>query len=146
MIKAVLDTNQYVSALIKPNGPQSELIKMASGGLYSIVLSSPLLEEIFRALTYPRIRKYLSFSQNEIEEFFESLLEICEITPGELLVEVVKNDPDDNKIIGCALEGMADFVVTRDHDLLKIKKYENIQIVTAREFMNILEDNKTKSF
>lgn len=53
-------------------------------------------------------------------------------------VSVVTDDPDDNKIVSCALEAKADYIVTADQHLLKLIEVEGIKIVTVREFLEIL--------
>ena len=54
-------------------------------------------------------------------------------------MEVIKDDPDDNKFIEVALEGNAEFIVSQDNHLLRIKNFEGIRIVTPIEFLRILD-------
>jgi len=58
-------------------------------------------------------------------------------------VNVVKQDPDDNKFIEAALEGEADYIVTQDRHLLKLKEFEGIKIVTPEEFLRILKTHNS---
>ena len=60
------------------------------------------------------------------------------VTPNQK-VDVIKEDPDDNKIIECAIEGKADCIITNDNHLLKIREYAGIRILTPSEFLKILE-------
>ena len=46
----------------------------------------------------------------------------------------ISRDPDDNKFLGCAKDSRSLYIVSGDKDLLVIDKYENIQIITAKEF------------
>ena len=50
----------------------------------------------------------------------------------------VKEDPEDNKFIACAIEGKADYIVSGDGHLLNLKHYKGIQIVDANSFLKIL--------
>jgi len=51
----------------------------------------------------------------------------------------LEDDPDDNQILACALEGKAEFLVTGDHHLLKLRRVQETRIVTPREFLAILD-------
>ncbi len=56
-------------------------------------------------------------------------------------VEVIRDDPDDDRILECALDGGADYVVSGDHYLLELRRYRAIRMVTPREFLAILEEH-----
>jgi uncharacterized protein len=72
--------------------------------------------------------------------WWESLiLEKSELVIPKRKINVVKDDPDDNKFVETALEGKADYIVTQDRHLLSIKEFEGIKIVTPEEFLRILE-------
>lgn len=57
---------------------------------------------------------------------------------SELKLEIIKDDPDDDKFIEAAVTGKADYLVTQDNHLLKIKKFREINILTPQEFLSIL--------
>ncbi|MCB0153712.1 MAG: putative toxin-antitoxin system toxin component, PIN family [Anaerolineae bacterium] len=59
------------------------------------------------------------------------------MTPQHSL-DVVPDDPDDNKFIECALEGRANFIVTRDSDLLRLNQYQSIEIVDDEAFLAVI--------
>jgi len=58
----------------------------------------------------------------------------------------VKEDPTDNKFIECAVEAKANYIVSGDRHLLKIKKYEGIKIIKTTEILEILETNQEDEF
>lgn len=60
------------------------------------------------------------------------------ITPGELEVNEIENDPDDNIYLACAAEGAADYIVSGDSHLQDLITYQGIPIVTPRRFWEIL--------
>lgn len=62
------------------------------------------------------------------------------MSPGILELDVVKADPDDNKIIACAVESNAQYIISGDHHLTDLKKYENIRIVNPDMFLKLMED------
>ena len=53
-------------------------------------------------------------------------------------LKIVKEDPDDNKILECAVEGKADFIVSQDSHLLKLREFHGIRIMSPEEFLEML--------
>jgi hypothetical protein len=110
--------------------------------LFELVVSLPIIEEIRRVLNYPRLSKLHKKSPKEIDQFLEELELLSYLAPGQLSLSVVKSDPTDDKYIAAAIEGEAQFIVTGDSHLLKIREYRGVFIVTAREFMEALVEAK----
>ena len=78
----------------------------------------------------------------ETEEihYWESLVpKKSELVVPNKKIEIVKDDPDDNKFIETALEGKAEYIVTQDKHLLKIKEFKGIKIITPEEFIKLFE-------
>ncbi len=138
MIRAVLDTNQYISMALKPGGTADQLLAAWRDERFVLVLSPQILEEIVRVLRSPRLRRLVRLTTAEVDRLLESLLIDAELTPGHLAVHVITRDPSDNMVLACAVEGRADYIVSGDRDLLTLESYEGIPIVTAREFLQIL--------
>ena len=57
--------------------------------------------------------------------------------PGKTTVEAVAADPDDNIVLGCALEGRADYIVTGDHHLRAMKTYRKMPILSPAAFLEL---------
>lgn len=143
MFRTVLDANQFVSAILSPDGAPAEVLNTWREGFFELVVSPPIIEEIRRVLNYPRLSKIHKKSSKEIDQFIEELELLSFLSPGKLSLSVVKNDPTDDKYIAAALEGEAQFIVTGDNHLLKIREYRGVFIVTAREFLEALEEART---
>ena len=138
MIKAVLDTNTLVSAAINTEGSVSQEIYQNSKNKCFLLITSPLiLSEMNKVLHEERLTKRHGYSEEELEEIVSDIAGISYIVPGDTGIEIVR-DPDDNKIISAALEGMADYIVSRDKDLLDLKEYKEIKIITPEDFMGLL--------
>ena len=59
-----------------------------------------------------------------------------------VVINVIQEDPDDNKFIACAVEGRVDYIVSEDKDLQRLKKYDSITVLGKQEFLRVLEAQK----
>ena len=139
MLKAVLDTNLFISGLLTPKGPSAKILSEWRGGAFDSVVSIPILHEIQRVIFYPKIKKRLSWTDSEIIEFLHDLSQFSIMVSGQTKVDVIKDDPTDNKYLACALEINADYIVTGDQHLLKVGEYRGTKIISPREFLDILK-------
>lgn len=139
MLKAVLDTNVLVSGLIKRwrGGIPDQVIRQA--GKFQLCLSKEILEDTHRVLHYPRIRKKYHLSEDLIEEYVNDLRSIAFLIEDVPSLDIIQDDPDDNIVIACAVKADADYIVSGDPHLKKLKEYQDIKIVSPREFLKILE-------
>jgi len=138
VLRAVLDANVYVSAAVRPEGPPGRIIeRFLRGAVFEVDLSPAVVEEVLRALTYPKVRRFIR-GDVEPELWFEDIVVLADLVAGERAPPRVREDPDDDKYIAAALEGRAAFIVTGDHGLLTLKEYQAIRIVTPREFLDLL--------
>ncbi len=142
MIRAVLDTNVLIAAVINVKSSVTQEIYQKFLTLHFILIISPeVLEEVEDLINRERIVKRHKRTINEREMIMSELASLSYIVSGITQVEVVR-DPDDNKIISAAYEGKADYIVSRDRDLLDLKEDSGIKIVTPEEFMGILRAKK----
>ena len=139
-MKVVLDTNLFVSATIASQGKPAQILDAWRARRFGLVIREDILEEIREVLCRPHIRKRHQWTQEEIDCFLDGLGEMAIITPGELEVKAVADDPDDNMYLACAVEGEADYIVSGDQHLLKLGAFKGIQIITPAQFLDILED------
>lgn len=138
MFRAVLDANQFVSAVIRSAGNPAKVLNAWRADRYELVVSPPIIREIRRVLMYPRLARIHRKGPPEIDEFLDDLAELAFVASGMLDLRVVSRDPTDNIYISAAVEATARFIVTGDSDLLELEEYEGISIVTAREFLGEL--------
>ncbi len=137
-MKAVFDVGQYVSATIQVRGHPARLLSAWRAGQFELVTSAPILDDLRRVLFYPHIRKRHQWSDDEIHLFVESIALATTLTPGQLEVTAVEDDPSDNKILACAQEGQVDYIVASDAHLTKLESFAGIPIVPPRRFLEIL--------
>lgn len=131
--KIVCDTNTLVSGFLW-RGNEFRLLS-AVVERKAILFSSPaLLSEFLRVLSYERIRPFVA-DQRVVAEKLESISVF--VKPKEAVV-VVKEDPADDKVLECALAAGADFIVSGDKHLLKLREFRGIPIITTKQALEKL--------
>jgi putative PIN family toxin of toxin-antitoxin system len=144
MAKAVLDTTVLVSAFLKPinGGVSFELLRFAAQGSFDLYLSNDILEETARVLLREgRMRKRYAYPDSAVVEFCQNIATLSTIADNLPEVSVVR-DPEDDMIIASAIAADADYLVSRDKDLLVLGEYEGIKIVTPEEFSLVLRNDR----
>jgi putative PIN family toxin of toxin-antitoxin system len=139
MLKIVSDTNILVSALINPHGSPAQIIDYVFENKVRLFISPPIVEELERVLSYPKLIKRHGLGREKLKEFISDLLSIMLLIQGEESIQVIIEDPSDNKYLSCALNAKADFIISGDVHLLKLGEYRGIQIVTAAQFLDLME-------
>ena len=139
-MKVVLDANIFVSATVASKGKPAQILDAWRDGYFDLLVREDIIEEIREVLHRPRIQKRHQWTKEEINHFLNGLREFAIPTPGELVVEVIPDDPDDNMYVACAVEGEADYIVSGDRHLRKLGAYQGIPIVTPTQFLTILAD------
>lgn len=129
----VLDTNILISSIFWRGLPY-EVILNALKGKYSLYLSTEILNELEEKLNLK-----FKFPEDKIKVHIEILREYGKIIEPTVKVDVIKEDPDDNRILECAVSCNADYIVSGDHHLLKLKQFKGIKIVTAKKFLEIIK-------
>lgn len=138
MIKAVLDTNILLSSLFWKGQPR-KIADLAIENKFHAITSSEILEELKCVLEedFPQV-------PHEIRErILRDILSYSALVlPKKIIVKNLR-DLQDAKVIACAVEAGAEYIVTGDKDLLVLKEYARIKIITAREFLEILKPYQT---
>lgn len=138
-MKAVLDCNVFLSALIRPGGPPALILTAMLRQEFELVLSPAIFSEYQRTINYPRIRKRILLSAQELRELEDDILVLAFWVESITLAHpLVVADPSDDAYLLAAAEGEADYVVSGDHHLLAFRKYEGIQIIPPRVFLQTL--------
>lgn len=131
-MRVVADTNILVSALLF-GGLPAAFLDLAFAGNFQLVTSPTLLDELDEKL---RLKFGLSpHDADRIRLRLESSADVVSTTPT---LSVIKNDPDDDRVLECAIVGRANTIVSGDRHLLNLTSYEEISIVTVRHFMDRL--------
>ena len=129
MISAVADTNVYISAL-NFGGIPDEVLALARMGHIRICISRPILDEIAGVLE----RKFF-WSEFQVSSAIHAIEEFTiPVYPTRTIYQITEDEPD-NRILECAVEAKADFIISGDKDILRLNSYEQIRILRPREFL-----------
>jgi uncharacterized protein len=133
MIKIVLDTNTHVSALGWKEGNPRKVLELCIRGKCKLIESMPLLKEFVSVIGRS---KFKFITEEEKNQFLVFLLQISKLVEPKVKLDAIREDPTDNIVLECALEGKADYVISGDYHLLKLKNFRRIQILTPKQFLN----------
>jgi putative PIN family toxin of toxin-antitoxin system len=128
MIWVVLDSNVYVSALVFGGNPRL-ILERAKQGLFEISISDPIKSDVERILALK-----FAWPAERIHEATSYLWPLTHLVdPQQTVADCI--DPDDDRVLECALGSHAQVIVTGDNHLLKLHPYKNISILTPRQFL-----------
>lgn len=142
-MRALLDTNIFVSYLLTPN-PESPVVRIVEAGLdgvYTLLIPEQLVEELTsRVETKLYLQEHIS--KERLGSFVDSLLLVGESIPTHEEVLEVSRDPKDDYLLAAAAIGDADFLVTGDFDILSIQepayKKAHFLILSPTQFIEVL--------
>ena len=132
-MRAVLDPNILISALLSPRGAPGQILIRWLAGEFELVVSEALLAELERALRYPRLRAYIS--SDEAAEFVSLLADTAALAVDPAVAAARSADPGDDYLLALA-ESERALLVSGDRHLLVLA--EELPILTARAFLDAL--------
>jgi putative PIN family toxin of toxin-antitoxin system len=138
--QVVLDTNVLVSALLFGGSPR-KVLDMIIAGAVNCSLSLPILEELKDVLRRPKF----GLSSQQTMAVVEELSTLCAIVSPSERIRIISADPDDDRILGCALEARADLIVSGDAHLLKLGRHEGVRILNPSEFLGTMREGAPSS-
>lgn len=130
----VLDTNIWVSAIIW-GGIPDEIISLQEQRKIEIASSRKLLSELENTFNKKKIQTKLEALQLTTSSAISLVYESVNIYPIEELIVPELRDPDDTVVLATAITANAEVIITGDRDLLILQEYQNIQIMTATDFL-----------
>ena len=136
MLKVVIDTNIFISALHWAGVPL-KVYKSWLDGEFRLGISREILSELGSVL-----ENDFDWAHEETQDLCNLINELADIAIPKQKLRVITDDPDDNKILECALASRADYIISGDKHLLKLGAYKTIPIITGRRFLNLLASRK----
>lgn len=143
MISAVFDTNIYIQAILSDTGPGNACVEELFAGRIVVFVHPEILQEIDDFLLRPRVRtKYRRVRSIKTAELVRKIRKFGTWVPSIEPAFEFDRDPDDAFLIDLSIATKADFLVSRDKDLLELSsdnsfvaKYPNLKIVDPYEFL-----------
>lgn len=132
-MRVVPDTNVLISAIFW-EGNESKIIELAEEGSLTLVTSLPILEELKEVLSYQKF----ALNKEKVNEQVEYYFFLAELVSPTEKVDLIQEDPSDNKFLECARKGEAEYIVSGDQHLLRLKEFKGIQVVKGEELLEIL--------
>src|SRR3989304_6805799 len=111
-MRAVLDTNVIVSAVLSPGSPPDSILRASRRGAFDLVTSAPLLRELSEVLGRPPIAERLGWTPEERASFIAALSDFAAIVAPRRKLQVVKADPADNRVLEAAGRGSGGYGVS----------------------------------
>jgi uncharacterized protein len=134
-MRAVMDTNVFVSGIFWKGNFCSQIIDKWKNKEIELVSSVDILDELVKTLRDFKIQ----MSDEMIEDWRNLLIENSIIVEPTIKLDVIKDDPDDNKFLEAGVTGKVDFIISQDKHLLKLKEYEGIKILTPEDVLLTLK-------
>ncbi|MDZ7290747.1 MAG: putative toxin-antitoxin system toxin component, PIN family [candidate division KSB1 bacterium] len=138
MIRTVFDTNPLVASIINPKGYPAQLLGAWRRREFEIIVSSTIMQEYRRVLFLPEVIANSRTTETKINELLAALEANAILVPGALDLRVIANDPTDDKFFVAAVEGKADYIITKEQAWKKLKVYKGIGILSPSKFYEIL--------
>ena len=136
-MRIVLDTNILISALVSDKGASAHILARCQTGELELLISPGSIVELRRVLAYPRIRKSIKVSDEQIERFVTFLEESSVVLTPPTERRVVPADADDDKFVALALAGEAPYIVSGDDHLLNVGQYQGVTILKPAAFLRL---------
>lgn len=135
-MRVTLDINVLVSGLLWI-GPSNKILKLVEEQKIKLCLTPSILEELHQVLYRPKFLRRIKMCATSPEELIAGVSKSAILFSDIDIPRVVKDDPDDDKIIACAETSSSEYIVTGDPHLLRIKQHRAIFIITPRKFLTL---------
>jgi len=129
-MKGVLDTNVFISGIFWEGNFCSQVIDKWRKGEFDLISSEELIEELVKTLKCFKIQ----LDEETIVNWRNIIIGNAIIVETSERLEIIKEDSDDNKFLETAIAGKADFIISQDNHLLKLREFHGIKIITPEEF------------
>lgn len=129
--RIILDTNLWISFLLTKDF--SKLERLLSDGHVTILFSNELIEEFIEVTQRPKFRRY--FSTMDVNDLLSAMSDYGELVDVTSIIAICR-DIKDNFLLSLAKDGKATHLLTGDKDLLDIKSFGGIKIITLTDYLS----------
>lgn len=137
-MRIVLDTNVVVSGLLWEGTPYALLRAIRAVPTARLFAAESLIAELTDVLARPGCARRLGLIGRSARDLVEDYLSIVEIVAPQPIAPTAR-DPDDDRVLGCALAARAQLIVSGDLDLLTLHPYHHITILAPAEALRHIE-------
>ncbi|MCC6943756.1 MAG: putative toxin-antitoxin system toxin component, PIN family [Thermomicrobiales bacterium] len=139
MIRAVVDTNILASAFARDTGSPRVVLDRWANQEFVLVTSEHIIRELERTLAKRYFRQYITLKNAERASVWIQQRAFV-VRPIERVIGVATH-PEDDLVLATAISGKADYLVTGDRQLLKLREFQGVRIVSAAEFLLVLSED-----
>lgn len=132
-LRVVLDTNVYISAFAHPERPIYHVWRHALERRYQLLISSAIVNELADVL-----RTDFHWEERRLRRRIRLVTRVGTIITPYIALNVIPDDPDDDRILECAVAGRANLIVSGDRHLRRLRVYEGIPIIRPIDFLRTL--------
>jgi putative PIN family toxin of toxin-antitoxin system len=138
-LRVTLDTNVLVSAFLSKDGTCADILDLVSTfEEIRLVMSQEILSEFAEGVKSEEVRSRLGYNEREVVQFEGAVRDVAEVVEVHSSYKVIKDDPDDDVVVNTALDGKAEYIISGDKHLKKLKRFREVRIVNPRTFMKIM--------
>lgn len=139
-MRIVTDTNVLISATFW-YGDSFRILELVEKGKIKLILSPEILDEYTKVLQYEEIQEKIRDKHLNILLTVGKIAELAEIIILQSTHKLIR-DSDDDKFINCAMDGKAEWIISKDEDLLALKEFQGIKIIKPEEFLKMIQENE----
>lgn len=144
MKKIVLDTNTIISGILW-DGNEARVIEKAEKGEVKLFMSPKLVEELEGVLKREKFTRKLEGKESTVEQSVAKIALIATLIEPARKINIIKDDPDDNRVLECAVSAKAEVIISGDKHLLELKTYSGINIMSAGDFLRKEEADENQA-
>lgn len=136
-MKLVVDTNVLVSAFLWKGTP-GRMIELAGEKECRLFTSRVLIDELAEVLQRKKLAKQVQATGFTAAQMLRNYQKLATTVTARRLAQQVSRDADDDAVLACALAAQADLIVSGDDDLLVLKQFQEIRIVTPTQAVKMI--------
>ena len=134
MLRVTADSNIYISGLIARRGNPFQFLELARAGKIRLAVSNAILDEVGEVLG-----QKFDWPEDDIAEVRRQIERFAQKVTPKTVLDAVKDDPDDNRILECASAAGSDYIVSGDKDLRRLGTYDSMRILNVSDFLELAQ-------
>ena len=133
-MKVVADTNIVISGLLWRGAPRG-VLDMARAGKITLYTSPDLPSELADVLERDKLTARLKAAHTTARELILGYGELANLVHPASIPNIIKDDPDDDIVLACALTANAEVIISGDSHIKSLKSFQGISILTASDLL-----------